>query len=42
MRFPLDLYWLGAGGDIVRVDLGVRPWRVVRCREAAAVIEVPA
>ena len=42
MRFALDLYWLGPGGDIVRVDRGVRPWRVRRCREARAVIEVPA
>jgi uncharacterized protein len=42
MRFPLDLFWLGPGGEIVRVDRGVRPWRVVACRGARAVIEVPA
>ena len=42
MRFPLDLFWLGPDGDIVRVDRGVPPWRVVRCRAARAVVEVPA
>jgi uncharacterized membrane protein (UPF0127 family) len=42
MRFPLDLFWLDAAGDIVRVDRGVRPWRVVRCARARAVVEVPA
>ena len=30
MRYPLDLYWLGDRGQIVRVDLRVPPWRVVR------------
>jgi uncharacterized membrane protein (UPF0127 family) len=42
MRFPLDLYWLDASGEIVRVDRGVRPWRVARCGRARAVVEVPA
>jgi uncharacterized protein len=42
MRFPLDLYWLDGGGDIVRVDLAVPPRRIVRCRDAQSVIEVPA
>jgi uncharacterized protein len=42
MRFPLDLYWLDGSGDIVRVDLGVRPWRIAHCRAARSVIEVPA
>lgn len=42
MRFPLDLFWLGADGQVVRVDRGVRPWRIVRCRQARAVVEVPA
>jgi uncharacterized protein len=41
MRFPLDLYGVDVAGDIVRVDRGVRPWRVVRCRRARCVIEVP-
>src|SRR3954453_3189544 len=42
MRFPLDLYWLDRSGDVVRVDRGAPPWRVVRCRGARSVIEVPA
>lgn len=41
MRFALDLFWLGPDGSIVRVDLGVPPWRVARCPEARSVIEVP-
>ena len=42
MRFPLDLFWLDARGEIIRVDRGVPPRRVRRCREARCVIEVPA
>ena len=41
MRFALDLVWLDAEGRVMRVDRGVRPRRVVRCRKAAAVVEVP-
>ena len=41
MRFALDLFWLDARGEIVRVDRGVRPWRIVRCAGARSVIEVP-
>jgi hypothetical protein len=39
MRFPLDLVWLDRDGRVVRVDEAVPPWRVCRCREAAAVLE---
>ena len=42
MRFPLDLYWLDARGEVVRVDRGVPPRRIIRCRRASCVIEVPA
>jgi uncharacterized membrane protein (UPF0127 family) len=42
MCFPLDLFWLDARGEIVRVDRRVPPWRVRRCGEARCVIEVPA
>jgi uncharacterized membrane protein (UPF0127 family) len=42
MRYPLDLYWLDGRGEIVRVDRGVRPCRVVRCPGARSVVEVPA
>jgi uncharacterized membrane protein (UPF0127 family) len=41
MRFPLDLFWLDARGEIVRVDHAVPPWRVRICRHARGVIEVP-
>jgi uncharacterized membrane protein (UPF0127 family) len=40
MRFRLDLFWLDGSGSIVRVDRGVGPWRIVRCRAARSVIEV--
>jgi len=42
MRFALDLVWLNGAGDVVRVDRGVRPWRVRGCRAARAVVEFPA
>jgi uncharacterized protein len=41
MRFALDLFWLDADGRVVRVDRGVRPWRVRACRAARAVVERP-
>jgi uncharacterized membrane protein (UPF0127 family) len=42
MRFPLDLVWLDGAGHAVRVDRGVRPWRVRSCRRARSVLECPA
>jgi uncharacterized protein len=42
MRFALDLYWLGARGEVLRVDRAVPPRRLRRCAGAAAVLEVPA
>jgi uncharacterized membrane protein (UPF0127 family) len=42
MRFQLDLFWIDARGEIVRVDRAVPPWRIRRCRAARCVIEVPA
>lgn len=39
MRFALDLVWLDADGEVVRVDRGVRPGRLRWCRTARAVIE---
>ncbi len=41
MRFALDLVWLGDDGRVVRVDRGVRPWRVRGCRAARSVVELP-
>jgi uncharacterized membrane protein (UPF0127 family) len=42
MRFPLDLLWLDARGEVLRVDRSVPPRRVVGCRAARSVIEVRA
>jgi uncharacterized membrane protein (UPF0127 family) len=41
MRFPLDLFWIDARGEIVRVDRAVPPWRLRCCLAARCVIEVP-
>jgi uncharacterized membrane protein (UPF0127 family) len=41
MRFPLDVYFLGRCGETLGVRLGVPPWRVVRHRDAEAVLELP-
>jgi uncharacterized membrane protein (UPF0127 family) len=40
MRFALDLVWLGAAGEIVRIDRAVPPWRVRSCRRARSVLEL--
>src|SRR3954467_8851253 len=42
MRFGLDVVFLDAHGDFVRVILGVPPGRVVSCARACAVLEAPA
>jgi uncharacterized protein len=42
MRFALDLVWLGAAGEVVRVDRGVLPWRVRSCWRARSVLELRA
>lgn len=42
MRFPIDLIWLDADGQVLRVDEAVAPRRNRRCRGAAAVIETGA
>lgn len=42
MRFALDLLWLDDEGRVVRIDRGVRPWRVRGCRAASQVVELPA
>jgi uncharacterized membrane protein (UPF0127 family) len=40
MRFALDLVWLDAHGAVVRVDRGVRPFRVRSCRRSRSVLEL--
>jgi uncharacterized protein len=42
MRVALDLIWLDAQGAVVRVDRAVPPRRARACRQARAVVEVPA
>jgi uncharacterized protein len=42
MRFALDIYFLGHDGTILDVRRAVPPRRLVACRGAAAVLEVPA
>jgi uncharacterized protein len=42
MRFRLDVYFLGRNGEALAVRRGVRPWRLVRHRDADSVLEVPA
>jgi uncharacterized protein len=41
MRFPLDLYFLGPGGEVVSIRPGVPPRRLAFCRGAASVLELP-
>jgi uncharacterized membrane protein (UPF0127 family) len=40
MRFALDLFWLDAGGALVRVDRDVPPRRFKSCARARSVVEV--
>jgi uncharacterized protein len=42
MRVPLDLVFLDERGDVTRIVEGVQPGRIVACRAAEAVIEIPA
>jgi uncharacterized membrane protein (UPF0127 family) len=42
MRFPLDLYFLGERGDVIAVRRGVPARRLAFCRQAKAVLELPA
>jgi uncharacterized membrane protein (UPF0127 family) len=41
MLFRLDLYFLDSGGDVVREVRRVGPGRVVSCRRAESVVEIP-
>lgn len=42
MRFPLDLHFLDRGGRPLATVRAVPPRRLVRCRGARAVLEIPA
>jgi uncharacterized membrane protein (UPF0127 family) len=39
MRMPIDVVFLDAGGAALEVRRSLAPWRVARCRGAAAVLE---
>ena len=41
MRYPLDLLWLDAAGEVLRIDRAVPPRRVRTCWRARSVIERP-
>ncbi len=42
MRFAIDVVFLDADGHVLRVVASLAPWRVARCRGAAAVVETRA
>ncbi len=42
MRFALDVFFLDAEGRVLRAELAVPPGRVLICRAADAVLELPA
>jgi uncharacterized protein len=41
MRFPLDVYFLGGDGAPVGTRYAVPPFRILRRRDARAILEVP-
>jgi uncharacterized protein len=42
MRFDLDVFFLDEGGRVIEARREVPPRRVLRCRGASAVLEIPA
>ena len=42
MRMNIDVVFLDPDGRVLAVRRGLGPWRVARCRGAAAVLECPA
>ena len=42
MRFPIDVVFLDRWGWPIEVRHAVKPWRVVACGRAAAVVELAA
>ena len=42
MRMAIDVVFLDADGHVLAIRRGMRPWRMARCRGAAAVLECPA
>jgi uncharacterized protein len=42
MRFPIDAVFLDRKLVVLKVAGDLRPWRTARCRQARAVLELPA
>ena len=43
MKFPLDIIYLSADGEIVHIDENMRPWKIGKTiKKAASVVEVNA
>ncbi len=42
MRFPIDVVFLGARGEVLKVASNLAPWRAAAARGAKAVVELAA
>ena len=42
MRFPIDVIFVGEGGEVRRVVHSMPPWRHASCKGAVGVLELPA
>ena len=42
MRFPIDVLFVGKGGEIKKIRPGVGPWRMAVAWNSFAVVELPA
>jgi uncharacterized membrane protein (UPF0127 family) len=42
MRFAIDVVFLAADGEVLKIASRVPAWRAVACKGAAAVLELPA
>ncbi len=42
MTYPLDLVFLSAGGQIMKLVQSLKPWRMATCAGARMVLELPA
>jgi uncharacterized membrane protein (UPF0127 family) len=40
MRFPIDVVFLGRGGEVLKIATRLRPWRTAAARGAKAVVEL--
>lgn len=42
MRYPIDVLFVNAAGEVLRVCHSLQPWRAAYCRSADWVVELPA